>query len=340
MQGAIAEGDIRAAAKEFLELNDGALKAGRALGGNTEEIVNFIDGVGRTNPHIDALIARYNSLDAEIDKVGGSTNTLGVALAEEKQALGEQLDPLLKAQAAHAANTNAYSDEETAIRDTAEALSDHTEGMGTSLKATELVNKAIADSIDQHRRAARATDDSTDSQDDFARKLDESERKTRALSSALEAMRGQLDTEQALLTFSSNFQAAIDKAATGTALTSQDILDLKGDLLDVATYADLNPVQVRALMGQVDQGNIQGVLNLTQAQLDKAENAVVIRSKLDRPGQIVAGGSGGGGAGPTIASASVPEIGTLNMHLPAGWRGDPLRLAHAQRRRTGRLFSR
>lgn len=339
LQGAIAKGDIREAAKEFLDLHKEAIDAGRGIGSSTDELVNFIDGVGRTDPKLEQMARRLAELNAATaDHAHHTVEELNV-LERERAELAKSIGPLVAARDAHRDNAGAYTDEEKAINDTAAALANHTEGMGTSTRSYELVTRAIQRATDEQRESERATDSASDSQEEFARRLHESEAKTHALETALESMRGQLDTEQALLTFTTNFQTAIDKAAGGIALTSQDILDLKGDLLNVAEYANLNPVQIAALLKAVEAGDVQGVLNMTQAELDKQENAVIIRSKLDRPGTFrPQPGAGGGGIVPTAAGA--PEIGVVNMLLPAGWRGDPVRAAHSTRRRAGRLYSR
>jgi hypothetical protein len=336
LQGAIAKGDIREAAKEFLDLHKEAIDAGRGIGSSTDELVNFIDGVGKTDPKLEQMADRLAELNAAADDhVHHTTEELN-ALAAERAELEKSIGPLVAARDAHRDNAGAYTDEEKAINDTAEALANHVHGMGTSTRAVDLERAAIERATAEQRDSERATDDASDSQEEFARRLQESEAKTHALETALESMRGQLDTEQALLTFTTNFQTAIDQVRDGTELTSQDILDLKGDLLNVAEYAKLNPVQIAALLKAVEAGDIQGVLNMTQAELDKQENAVMVRSKLDRPNPVGAGSGGGNNAGPR----SVPDIGVVNMMLPAGWRGDPVRAAHSTRRRAGRLYSR
>jgi hypothetical protein len=40
------------------------------------------------------------------------------------------------------------------------------------------------------------------------------------------------------------------------------------------------------------------------------------------------------------STAAAPAVGTVNMHLPAGWRGDPLAAVHDSARRSGRLYRR
>jgi hypothetical protein len=164
--------------------------------------------------------------------------------------------------------------------------------------------------------------------------------------------------ERALLNFSGDFQAAHDKASTSTALTSEEILDLKQDILDVGEFAGLNPIEVQTLLDRVAAGDYLGVK--TDVEALAAANPPKVPTSLRDPtdaemrayaervarriqqilGSIVGRGGGGYSGGPVMPMSA--SAGTVNVtqYVPRGYRGDLLADASAAARRSGGLYHR
>ena len=109
---------------------------------------------------------------------------------------------------------------------------------------------------------------------------------------------------------------------------------LKPAIVDAGEATKRSPWQIQTELDAVDAGDMQRVKNDVEAWYQLYP--ITIASKLDRPG-TAGGGSLLGGVSPRAVATGAT---TVNLHLPAGWRGNPLTEAHQQRRRAGRYYAR
>ena len=168
------------------------------------------------------------------------------------------------------------------------------------------------------------------------------EDQARHTADAFDAIRRSLDMDAAIDDFQVNFLTAIAKVQGGTALTGDEIRGLKDDILSVATYAKLNPIQVKALLQAIDDGNIAGVMALAQSQINKTRltakvelqlaqgqtstgriGGVPISRAVPGPDALVAPGGGGTDDGyvPAVTSSGT-DLGTVTLAVPAGASGN------------------
>lgn len=139
------------------------------------------------------------------------------------------------------------------------------------------------------------------------------EAQARHTAEAFDAIRASLDMDAAVDDFQVAFLTAIAKVNEGTALTNDDILGLKNSILEVADYADLNPIEVEALLQAIDDGNIRGVMALAQAEINRTKLTAKVELLLAQ-GQTSTGRIGG----IPIARAAPPTDGPAALVAPGG----------------------
>ena len=121
-----------------------------------------------------------------------------------------------------------------------------------------------------------------DATDKLTKREEAQQRATDRLTDSMDRLQGSLDMEKAMLTFSTNFEAAMKKVKEKTALTGEEILDLKQDVIDVAEYAGLNPIEVKSLLQSVETGDYHYVKSTVEAY-SKRVPVSVTTDLLDPP---------------------------------------------------------
>ena len=215
-------------------------------------------------------------------------------------------------------------------------LTDTRDGLVDARDKYRDANGAIADQDRRLSDVARALGKASGNSDDFATSQDRVEESTRRVNAELERMRGDLDIEQAMNDFKRDVVEAMKEVGESALDQSDDVLALKQTVIDMGEDLKRNPLEIATVLEQVDAGELGAVAREVEAWY--RAYPVTIASRLDRPGQISGGLTGTSGAGPR--SVDTPSIGVLNMTLPTGWRGDPIRAAHVARRRSGRYYAR
>ncbi len=294
------------AAAKLTENYSKAYDAARKLGVSATDITKYLTGQADELPGVKA---RWDDLsDAQKENYAQIQVARGQYIIANGT-LSEQ-DAILQAVATTLSGVTKATDDATL------AAMRGTRATGDMAASTEDLTDASLDAESAQGRVARAID---------------------TTSQKLDNIRGKLDMEQAMLNFNTKFMEAMEKAGTDAGLTAQDILDLKLAILDVADYANLNPVQVESLLKAIDEGQIAGVRALAeQAYL---RNPVLIKTVLrpptflgNRPEETVGitqTAAGGGGE-------------TVNVYqtIPRGYHGDVLADARKAARRSGRLYQR
>lgn len=297
---AIADGDRVAASKKFVELYKDALDAADRFGISVQDATRFITG---QSGEIPTLTAKTRELADARDDFAHS---------------GKTIDELNK--------------EDAALRDITGSLEgarkNYAEANGTIAEQDRRLGQ-VAQSLGQ---AERATSNFSDAQ-----KV--AEQRTKDTSDALDRLRGSLDIDQAMVNFKRSVIDALETVGDSALDQEDDVLALKQTIVDMGDDLKRTPLEIETVLNDVDQGNLQSVAQTVQQWYKdrpvQITAQIVAASKADRPGQIFPG------AGPTAVRADTGgSIGTVNMVLPAGWRGDPLRQAHTARRRAGRYYSR
>lgn len=173
--------------------------------------------------------------------------------------------------------------------------------------------------------------------DNLARAQRDAKADADALNDQFDRMRGAVDLEQAMIDFTRDMQAALD--ATGQSALDQraDIATLKQDVIQMGEDLAANPVQVALALEAIERGDLDEVTR----QVDEWYRNHPVPVTTHLVGPVFGVDPIPGYPGPqSLPLPDTPAIGVVNMTLPAGWRGDPLRAAHAARRRTGRYYSR
>jgi hypothetical protein len=122
-------------------------------------------------------------------------------------------------------------------------------------------------------------------------------------------------------------------AEEGTALTAQEVLDLKNDYLAVADELGKTPIEVQSDLERIEAGDIAAVLWETQSEIN-SRPPVTLKTKLGIPVNFGDERFYGPGGGPTAATSTV----IVHQTIPRGFRGDVLAEARRAAARSGRLY--
>jgi hypothetical protein len=301
---AIKDGDAAAATTAFRELYGDALDDATAAGLSIKQTTAFI--MGQDAAAAD-LADRVASLTTAYDKEAGAR--------AKATAAGENLTTATEAE----------------LRTAKERLASLTDAQ----KRYADNNLTIEEQADLERELAAALGVTTKATDDVAAASRDAKRDVDLLGQGFDAMRGKLDFDQAALNFAAAFNYANGRVMAGTALTSQEILDLKNDYLAVAEEVGLNPVQVRSDLQKIDDGDIAEVLFATQQAINnKPAITAKLKLELERNAFVVTGAGGG-------KAFSVVPATNVTVNLPRGYRENDV-IAAGQRaaRRSGGLYNR
>lgn len=135
------------------------------------------------------------------------------------------------------------------------------------------------------------------------------ERQADRTRSSFDRIRGALDMGQAILNFESTMKGALERTATGAGNTEQDVLDIKQAILDVAEAANLTPIEVKSYLERIDQGDLAGVLSDVQARANQSK--VELTTKMRAPTQAELNAFVGGiqrAMGPVYLAAVINSI--------------------------------
>ena len=282
-------------------------------------------------------------------------------------------------------NTDLLEQERSLIRNKGELenIRTATDHARTSFKNT---NGILADQKKRSREVSQALKEQGNTTDDTAGKTDRlgrdtkelaaeqrrAERATKRLDEAMGRLKDQLSFERTMVRFAEDFGEAFRKVRRGKDLTTDEILSLKEDVLDVAEFAKLNPAQVKALLRRIDRGDIAGVRDAVQTYMDNhtvqtpagvellpnaaADASADAQQELDGwanahgPVQIptvyvspaTPAGAGGGGGGTRPQPGMVaPAVTNVTMVLPRGYRErDVIAAGRRAARRSGGLYRR
>jgi len=292
---AVREGKLDEAAQVLLDQYGELYDKAKLAGVGAQEFTRFLTAQSDELPTLNARIAELNTL-IERNADKGKQATAG--LAEIRDGLLEQRDAFKETRAA---NIDA--------------------------------NKALDAQDDQLHAVASTLGTTKRKSEEFATSQERVEESTRRVNSELDRMKGALNVDQAMNDFK---RAVIDgMAEVGESALDQsdDVLALKQSVIDMGEQFGRTPLEIKTELDAVDAGDLAKVARDVEAWYRL--HPIMLASKLDRPGQINVGGSGGGGVGPTMAAPSS----VINVNMPAGSRGvDVLRQVSGQARRSGRRY--
>lgn len=298
---ALRAGNVEQFADQLVAQFGDVFDAARKAGLSVGEVTDYITGQTDVMPSLNAQLDAYKT-----------------KLQEQYQATGQQSDATRE-------QYNELVSLQQAIYD-AQAAYD-----AGSISADEY--QAIVDEVTGTvRRNTAATDESSEAIGRNKSKLD-------SLRQGLDNIRNGLDMQQALLTFQSAVDEAMATVGSGAELTAEDVLGIKQSILDVATAAKATPIEVKAAMDKIDQGDLAGAKADAEAWFQR--HPVNITAAI-RPTSTGTGPGGGGGvplglAAPVPATTSVINV---TQYLPRGFRGDALTSARHAARRSGGLYQR
>jgi hypothetical protein len=302
---------------------------------------------------VEALARILGAADEETKDITDSLNRAGVSAAEWLQVIAGTPEATARFAASLAA-TNVSAEEQELIL---LALTQQQEDYQAAAEATEARQKFLAAETDATSQAFRDQESAVDAERrahlrnnealyastlKFAEVRTAAERaedQARHTASAFDAIRTSLDMDAAVDDFQVAFLTAIAKVQEGTALSNDDILGLKNSILEVADYANLNPIQVEALLEAIDNGNIAGVMALAQQAIDRTKLTAKVNLQLaqgqrwidpntGRPGPPIslsaptgptpAGLAAPADSAPAPAASSSYDLGTINVPVTAG----------------------
>jgi len=320
LNDAYAKGDVAEWGQTFIDTYKDAADAAADAGVPLEELVRFVDGQAKTIPSAERAWAQYEDQLAAVTPLEEAQMTVAEkAQVGRARAALEQRDIMLKARDDYVKNNGLLDDQADA-----------------ATKAGEAHGK-LADNVDLVTRREEAQERATD-----------------RLTDSMDRLQGSLNMERTLLDFTEDFDAAMKATAEGTALTGDEILDLKQDVIDVAEFAGLNPVEVKSLLESVENGDYLYVRDTVNAYSERYpvsvntdlldppitewanRSAAAMRKAL--AGYNIYGG--GGGATSSGRSSSATSVVNVTQHVPRGYRGDLLADAAAAARRSGGLYHR
>ena len=302
---ALEEGDVRKAGEQFAETFGDVLEQATKAGIKVGDFTDYVRGLSDTIPGATAEINAARTAQEQLATTMGGVAR--AALTDAQQAwldLGYQLDGA----------RDSFADTEA---------------------ATQAEKEMLGQLMGSLQGAEKDTKDLGTAQRDVADDIDYTGQR-------MDALRGKLDFEQAVLTFQTNFSTANTKIQEGTALTAQEILDLKSDYLGVADEIGKTPVEIRSDLKKIESGDIATVLYTAQAGIN-ARPPLTVSAKiaLEKTAIVVTGAGGGnytiGGASAQMAPAEVVNV---YQTVPRGYHGDVLTDARAAARRAGGLYRR
>jgi hypothetical protein len=302
LSAAVEEGNRAVAVAKFHEVFGKAEKAAREAGIPVEEYAAFLTGAAE---EMATATARQDELRAAYEAAGPAGSEARIAALQQSAAYFELTQVLVEARDKYAGTTDAVLDQAAADEDLADALV----GTGKSADEAAAAQERLAD------RVAR------------------SEAATRRAEAALDDLKGSLNFEQAALNFATSFAEAMATAEEGTALTAQEVLDLKNDYLAVADELGKTPIEVQSDLERIEAGDIAAVLWETQSEIN-SRPPVTLKTKLGIPVNFGDERFYGPGGGPTAATSTV----IVHQTIPRGFRGDVLAEARRAAARSGRLY--
>jgi chromosome segregation ATPase len=301
LNDAIRDGNREAAVAKFHEVFAKAEAAARKAGVPVSEYADFLTGIADVMP---TAAARQAELSAAYEDAGAAGTQAKIAALDQLVAYNDLIRTL------------------TAARDGYADTNDQ-------IAATTEQNAQLADALGLTESAADAA---ADAQDRMATKTKRQEDTARSAKGALDDLRGALNFDQAVLNFQTAFGEAMGAAKEGTALTAQEILDLKSDYLTVAEELGRSPMEIQTDLDKIDAGEIAEVLYATQSEINRRP-PVELKTRLGLP--VNFGDERFYRAGAPTATAA-----TVNVYqtIPRGFRGDVLAEARRQAARSGRLY--
>jgi type II secretory pathway pseudopilin PulG len=300
---AIRDGNREAATTKFHEVFGKAEAAAKRAGIPLEEYVKFLTGAATVMP------------------------TASARAFELGQAWADSADQSAGAEAAALRQFDAYNDLVSVVT----AARDNYAATNETIGHTAEENAALADALGL---TEDATDDAADAQDRMAKKLERAEATTRSAKSALDDLRGALSFEQAVLNFQTSFGEAMAAAEADTALTAQEILDLKTDYLTVAEDIGKSPIDIATDLKKIEDGDIAEVLWTTQEGINRRP-PLELKTRLGLPVNF---GDERFYRYATPGMAAATSVTNVYQTIPRGFRGDVLAEARRQAARSGRLY--
>ena len=297
----------------------------------------FFDALGKGEDEVENITPLLVDANVALDDWSGfvAAGTDGAkALADQLATTGLSADQQKDVLTALA---QAQQDVGTATLTAAEATAFYGD---TSKDTTGSVDGLVSSTWD----AVFATKDAAVETDNLSDKLTRAEMRADAVSRSFQRMRDELDVEQTVHSFETTMVGALTRIQDeGIGPTTDELLDMKGQIIAVGETADLNPVVVKSSIEALEQGDLFNALGIIQNELNK--HPVGIPTKL-LPPSARAGSGGSVGPIPTMVpvppdgGGTAPSVVNVYQSIPRGWRGDPLADARKAARRSGGLYQR
>jgi hypothetical protein len=207
----------------------------------------------------------------------------------------------------------------------------------------EKANGQIDEQNDLLRDARDFLGDTASKTDEAAAAQKRLEDATRRTGAAFDALRDQVNLDEAMARTEEAITGGMDRAKFGVALTADEITDMKTDILDLAQTAKANPAEVASTLDAIDRGDLATVK--ADAERYYRNAPVTVTAKLNLT-SFLAGNSSIFGAGlptgltATAAAAAPANVVNVTQYLPRGFRGDALGDARKAARRAGGLYQR
>lgn len=320
----LAQGKVTEAAKTLREEWADTIPILHSLGLTEQDLVDIL--YGQTSA-LDGLKQRRAENAAQLDHAENLTRAQADALRAEQVQLDAVIENL---------------DESVAARGNAETSAADQEAQEVALThAIQANEQAVKAQARESNEATRIMDGYADMAHNAADEIAAADEVTRKYTERVDTLTGKLDDKQAWLSLHDSIDQFKWDMATGELSAreqEQALIDLQQELADyVIGLEGIPEEQKTTLLTLIDKGQF----DLVESRLEW-----LTRDRTININGIVTGSDlrnaleGRGVSGTAAGTRAVPEIGVVNMHLPAGWRGDPIRTVHSARRRTGRLFSR
>ena len=243
LNAALKEGNYADAAQALTDTYKEAFAAADKLGVTVSDVTRYITG------QTDVVPTLVGALDDLKNRFHDTENTSGKARVE------------LQAQIL------AFDDLVASIDG---ARSSYVEANGT-----------IEEQDRRLRNIRTALGETADETDDVTAANKRAEDQARRTADAFGRIESALDVEQAAISFRADLDAALADTRTKADLTSQEILDIKQSIADVAEAAGLTPIELRSYLDRVDQGDIDGVMSDVNHRL--ANRAAEVQTSLKPP---------------------------------------------------------
>ena len=318
----------------FRQKQEEARRKQRELTDATKEFLEAYR-TGQIVQATDKLVDKWGDLLNLADRLGVSVGDVTDVLSGQATTVPGLSDKVADLEAKWRKAVETGDAHGTVLRDQFLAYRDLQSQVDDAAGAYSSANDELARTDRVSRNVSAALRTQSGETDKLTSAADRAEAATRGVNEQLDRMRGALNMEQAIIDWRDAFARAMNDAGQTTDEQAADVIALKQSIIDAGEAVGKSPWQIQTELDKVDDGDMQTVKNDVEAWYRLYP--VTLASRLDRPGQG-GGTAAGGGTGPR--AVEVPTIGVLNMTLPAGWRGDPVRAAHVQRRRAGRYYAR